>query len=591
MQLMDILVSAGLILFGLAVCALVVSRLYTRASKEISFVRTGFRGQKVIMNGGAIVLPVLHEIILVNMNTLRLEVRRAQQQALITRDRMRVDVMAEFYVRVQPTTEAIADAAQTLGRRTMNPESLKELVEGKFVDALRAVAAEMTMEELHEQRVEFVQKVQQAVSEDLLKNGLELESVSLTALDQTDREFFNPQNAFDAQGLTKLTEEIESRRKQRNDIEQDTEVQVREKDLEAERKKLEIIKEEEYAKLEQQREIEVRRATQLAQIAKEQAEQQRNAEQAEIMAKQSVDQQRINSDRLVEEEQIGKDRAVQEREIEKQKSVELASQDRDIAVADRSKDRSVSQAEADRARALAVTAEEQVSTARETEVAERQKAIELVEAAKEAERKAIAIKVAADAEMTSAIDHASATVTRAQGDADAVRIGAEAEEKRYSVDAEGSKSLHLAENVLSPEVIAMRIKLELIKNLDKIIRESVKPMEAIDGLKIIQLEGLNGATGAGGGGGANAAATDGSGAGSGNLSDQLVTAALRYRGQAPLVDALLNDVGLSGGSIEGLTGVLNEIAVENAPNAPNAPKATTATSAAPEKPQDPALEH
>ena len=108
---------------------------------------------------------------MVNMNTLRLEVRRAQQQALITRDRMRVDVMAEFYVRVQPTIEAIADAAQTLGKRTMNPESLKELVEGKFVDALRAVAAEMAMEELHEQRVEFVQKVQHAVSEDLLKNG------------------------------------------------------------------------------------------------------------------------------------------------------------------------------------------------------------------------------------------------------------------------------------------------------------------------------------------------------------------------------------------------------------------------------------
>jgi len=567
-----------MILFGLAVCALIISRLYTRASKEISFVRTGFRGQKIIMNGGAIVLPVLHEIILVNMNTLRLEVRRAQQQALITRDRMRVDVMAEFYVRVQPTVEAIADAAQTLGKRTMNPESLKELVEGKFVDALRAVAAEMAMEELHEQRVEFVQKVQHAVSEDLLKNGLELESVSLTALDQTDREFFNPQNAFDAQGLTKLTEEIEARRKQRNDIEQDTEVQVREKDLEAERKKLEIIKEEEYAKLAQEREIEVRRATQLSEIASQRAEQQREAEQAEIVARQSVDQQRITSERMVEEEQIVKDRAVQEREIEKQKTVELASQDRDIAIADRSKDRSVAQADADRARALAVTAEEQVSTARETEVAERQKAIELVEAAKEAERKAIGIKVAAEAEKLAAADHANATVTRAQGDADSVRIAAEAEEKRYSVDAEGTKSLHLADNVLAPEIVAMRIKLELIKNLDKIIHESVKPMEAIDGIKIIQLEGLNGATGNGGGSGANGSGAQADGtAGDGNLSDQVVSAALRYRGQAPLVDALLKDVGLSGGSIEGLTGALNEMVESPQPERAEAPEVPEAS--------------
>ena len=92
--------------------------------------------------GGTLVLPVLHEMIPVNMNTLRLEVVRTAEAALITKDRMRVDVQAEFYVRVQPTAESIANAAQTLGRRTMEPQALKELVEGKFVDALRAVAAE-----------------------------------------------------------------------------------------------------------------------------------------------------------------------------------------------------------------------------------------------------------------------------------------------------------------------------------------------------------------------------------------------------------------------------------------------------------------
>ena len=157
---------AALIFIGV-----IVARLYTRSSKEVSFVRTGFGGEKVILNGGAIVLPVLHEIIPVNMNTLRLEVKRAADQALITRDRMRVDVMAEFYVRVKPTGESIATAAQTLGRKTMSPQELKDLVEGKFVDSLRAVAAEMAMEELHEKRVDFVQKVQQVVSEDLSKNG------------------------------------------------------------------------------------------------------------------------------------------------------------------------------------------------------------------------------------------------------------------------------------------------------------------------------------------------------------------------------------------------------------------------------------
>lgn len=156
--LFDIGVYAIIIVIALFAIGLVLARLYKRSSKEISFVRTGLGGQKVIMDGGALVLPVLHEIIAVNMNTLRLLVSRSDAQALITKDRMRVDVMAEFYVRVQPTQESIANAAQTLGSRTLRPTELKELVEGKFVDALRSVAAEMSMEELHEQRVDFVQK-------------------------------------------------------------------------------------------------------------------------------------------------------------------------------------------------------------------------------------------------------------------------------------------------------------------------------------------------------------------------------------------------------------------------------------------------
>ena len=92
------------------------------------------------MNGGAFVLPIVHQVTEVGMNTLRLEVRRGRESALITKNRMRVDVVSEFYVRVKPDPDAIGMAAQTLGRRTMQPDALKELVEGKFVDALRSVA-------------------------------------------------------------------------------------------------------------------------------------------------------------------------------------------------------------------------------------------------------------------------------------------------------------------------------------------------------------------------------------------------------------------------------------------------------------------
>lgn len=523
--------------------------------------RTGFGGQRVIMNGGSLVFPVLHEIIPVNMNTLRLEVRRSNEQALITRDRMRVDVEAEFYVRVKPTIEAIADAAQTLGRKTLNPIELKTLVEGKFVDALRSVAAEMAMEELHEQRTQFVNKVQIAVSEDLLKNGLELETVSLTALDQTGKEFLNADNAFDAQGLTKLTEEIQNRRKQRNDIEQDTEVKIRQKNLEAERVKLELAREEEYAKLEQQRELETRRAAQSAEIAREKAEREKEAKQAQILAHQEVERKRLEMEQSVKEREIQKARAVEQSEVERVKTIELAKQDQAIAIAEKSKAQSEMQAQADQARALAVKAEEEVITVREKERAERQKQIELVEATKNAEKESIGITVAAEAEKKASQDKAEALRIVADGEAQAERLRAQAAEARYIVDAAGRRALNEAANTLSVEQIAMQVKLEIVKALPDIIREAVRPMERIDGIKIVQVEGLTGSNG-------SHTSGDGKlqpGTGHGNLADQVVNSALRYRAQQPLLDSLLGELGLGSGSLNDLTRPL----VEPSPSGPS----------------------
>src|SRR4029453_4723064 len=165
---------------------------------------------------------------------------------------------------------------------------LKELVEGKFVDALRTAAAEMTMEELHEKRGAYVKRVRETVAEDLTKNGLELESASLTQLDQTGMEYFNPSNAFDAEGLTRLTEQIEHRKKQRNDVEQDTLIAIRNKNLEAEKLSLDIDREREDARLTQQREVEIARARQRSELATERAQRDQDAEGGQIRARQTT---------------------------------------------------------------------------------------------------------------------------------------------------------------------------------------------------------------------------------------------------------------------------------------------------------------
>ncbi|PXW72900.1 putative membrane protein YqiK [Blastomonas natatoria] len=540
---------AGTVFAFLLIVGLIITRLYKRATKEIAFVRTGFGGEKVVMNGGALVLPVLHETMPVNMNTVRLAVERKNTDALITLDRLRIDVKAEFYVRVRPDAGALAMAAQTLGLRTMQPEALKDLVEGKFVDALRSVAAGMTMNQLHEQRSDFVQKVQQVSSADLAMNGLELESVSLTGLDQTSIEHFNANNAFDAEGLTKLTEQIELRKKARNDIEQDTRVQIETKNLEADKRSLEISRDNEFARLEQEREIEMRRAEQAAEVAREQALRNQEAEAARIEAKKLVDSQQIEADR-----------AVQQARIAQQQAIEIARQEQQIAIQNKSREESQAKGEADTARATAVAAEEQVTTARETEIAERSKRIELIEAAKQAERDAIRVKVEAEAEKAAAANRAEAVRLEAEGESEAEKLRADAARVRFEVEAAGQRAVNEAANLLSSDQISLQTKLALLKVLPEVIREASKPLEAIDSIKIVKVDGL------GQSGGTSGSANMGS---SGNLASDAVAAALSYRAQAPIIDGLMKDLGLNGASLDGL--VAGAAQIEAAPAANDAP--------------------
>lgn len=118
-------------LIGLAIAIVILVYimrwLYRRSTKETAFVRTGFLGEKVVVNGGAFVILVLHEITPVNMNVMRIEVVRRENSAPITRNRMRVDIIAEFFVRVGPSKAAVAAAAQTLGRRTLQEDGIRSL--------------------------------------------------------------------------------------------------------------------------------------------------------------------------------------------------------------------------------------------------------------------------------------------------------------------------------------------------------------------------------------------------------------------------------------------------------------------------------
>ena len=315
-------------LIGLAVAIVILVYimrwLYRRSTKETAFVRTGFLGEKVVVNGGAFVIPVLHEITPVNMNVMRIEVARRENGALITRNRMRVDIIAEFFVRVGASRQAVAAAAQTLGRRTLQEDGIRSLLEGKFASSMRMVAAQMSLEEMHEQRRDYASQVRDLASEALAANGLELEIVAIVDLDQTSLEYFDPSNAFDAEGLTQLTEAIEVRRKMRNEIEQRTLVDIRNQNLEAQKKVFDIDRETEYARLEQEREIEFRRAVQRAELSKERSLREQEAEEAQLSAREAVEKARLAQQRAITEERINSEEDTQRREIARRRALDEA---------------------------------------------------------------------------------------------------------------------------------------------------------------------------------------------------------------------------------------------------------------------------
>ena len=551
-----LLIPIAIIVMFLLFVGLVMARLYKRATREVSLVKTGAGGRRVIMDGGTIIIPLLHEVSPVNMKTLRLEVSRTGEASLITRDRMRVDVGVEFYVSVNATEDGIARAAQTLGNRTFFVDQLRELIEGKLIDGLRAVAAKMSMDELHENRSDFVQQVQNAVSEDLLKNGLELESVSLTALDQTPFESLDENNAFNAVGMRQLAEVIADSKKKRALIDAEADTAVRQAAMEAAKRKLEIDREEEQAKIAQIQEIETLRAAQEAEIALRRADAERESEEA-----------RISKERTVREAEIQREEAIRAAEISKERQIEVADQERQIIVAKKSEEESHARASADHARSEAVKATESIATARQLAEAERSKRIAIIDAEREAEKAATQIRLAATAQKDAAADRADALREEATAEADAIKIRAEANKLDKLAEAEGTRALVDADNAISEEIVAMKIQLARLQALPEIVAQMVKPAEKIESIKIHQVSGL---------GGIGQGSGDPVQANAGTPVTQAVDAIGSMAFQLPALKKLGEEVGIS------LEGGLAGIVLDDAPSpTPAAPQNLNGAESAP----------
>ncbi|GGF74438.1 Uncharacterized membrane protein YqiK, contains Band7/PHB/SPFH domain [Mameliella alba] len=452
-----------------AVLIALAAWFYERATNEVALVRTGIGGRKVVIDGGTLALPFFHEISRVNMQTIRMHVARGAESALITKDRMRIDVGAEFYASVMPEEAAVVRASQTLGKRTFQPDQLKSLIDGMMVDALRAVAAQMTMDELHENRSEFVREVREALTETLARYGLQLDSVSLTALDQTPFSSLDENNAFNAVGMRKLAEVIATSKRERAEIEGETAVAVRRAEVEASRRRMEIELEERRAEIAQGQEIETLLAAQLTEIARRKAEAEREAAQARIRMEQDI-----------QSASIQRELSVREAEIAQLRAIEMAEQDKTIQVSAKSQEESRARAEATAARGAFVRAEEDIETLRQLAEAERRKQLALLAARQDAEADATRARITAEADQE--VAKVKGLIRREEAASMKVYQLAEAEAQAARIEAENGRS----EAAMALE--AERIRLD---RLPAILGELVKPAEKISGISINHISGLD----------------------------------------------------------------------------------------------------
>ena len=503
-------------------------RFYAKANREIALVRTGLGGQKVVLDGGCLALPFLHKVAEVNMRTSKLEIERIGPASVITADRLRVDVGAEFYVRVRATEEGVATAAQALAGKTFRASELAETLEGKLVDAVLSVAAGYTMESLQDERGKYTAAVSAILGEDLAQNGLLLESVSLTRLDQTPFHALDENNAFNALGMRRLAEIIAVNKKERAEIESDAEVSVRRSQLNTTKQKLHLSQEEEEATIAQQREIETARAASQADIAEEQSVSERRREAA-----------RIAREREVRMSEITRDRELRRQQIDAELSTETARADNAVKLAAKHIEQAGAEVEVYEARAREADAEERVRTARETAAAERDKALALIRAAEQAEVDDTRVRSEAGTIIAMARAQANSTLERAA-----------AEKDELLARAEGTAALVRAENAHSPELIRLKLDQARIDALPGIVERMMKPAEKIETIRINQITGMGG--GAAGGGGGDERSGDG------GAVNQVIDGVLRLALQLPAVKKLGEEVGINvGGGVRGLGEVLD----------------------------------
>lgn len=449
---------ASIIVIGMAFIV-VASKFYIKVGPDEAIVKTGMGGMNVIIDGGALVWPVIHRYEKMDLTLKSFEIAREGAEGLICKDNIRADIKCAFFIRVDKTTEEIKEVAQSIGcKRASVVETLRELFDAKFSEALKTVGKQFEFVELYDKRDKFKNEILKVIGTDL--NGYRLDDCAIDYLEQTRLELLNPNNILDAEGIKKITELTSSEKVKENHFTREREKTLKKQDVEAAEAILELERQRIEAFERQKREVAEIQARENATAAKVFEENRLAAERAKIAADEEIGIATENKQRTILVAQRNKERtdAVEIERINRDKTLEATERERVVGLAIVEKEKAL---ETERRNIQEVIRERVIV---ERSVVEEQQKIKDTEAFAAADRtkrvEVTAAEMAAEQSLVREIKAAEAARKASESFAAKIRIESEAHRDEAEQNAAATKLLaeatraeHAAQGLAEAEVM------------------------------------------------------------------------------------------------------------------------------------------
>lgn len=498
---------AGVIVIVVASVGLIfwILSMYKKTVQGIVVLRTGYGGTKVFFNAG-IVIPVIHRMESMDISVKKLEIAREGRAGLICKDNMRADIQVAFFIRVNKSVDDIVNVAQTIGcQRASDINTLRELFEAKFSEALKTVGKKFEFIELYEARSEFRQEILDIIGTDL--NGYVLDDCAIDYLEQTSIENLDKDNILDSEGIKKITELTANQNIKANQVRRDEEKTITKQNVEAREAILELEKQLAEKEESQKREVANIKARENAEILKVEEEERLKYETVRIATEEKLQIAEENKLRQVVIAAKNKERAdlVETERVQKDKMLEATERERIVSLAQIEKEKAIElekkniqDAIRERLTMEKTVVEEQqgIKDLEAFKTADRTKQVEITLATQEAEKKLIEETRAAEARRLAAEKDAQKYVIEAQAKRDAAEK--EAEARKIIADAKAKEEatvglseaqvLHAKADAAERQGIVEAIVIE--KKADAVKKEGIAQAEVIKEKALAEAAGI-----------------------------------------------------------------------------------------------------